>query len=65
MVYRAASLASGKPIPEYANKPGMDPYGKPYSTPQQPDPPPTQPAPNIAELVAKVAALEVKTKGDA
>ncbi len=74
MVYRAASLASGKPIPEYANKPGMDPYGKPYPTPQQPAPPPTQPAPvttdwvdspTIAELVAKVAALEVKTKGDA
>lgn len=70
--YKAASLASGKPIPKYANTPGMDPYGNPYPGYEPPQPPsnvPPQPAmPSVkppaaapaASMESRIAAAEAR-----
>ncbi len=36
LVWKAASIVSGKPIPSHANTPGMDPWGNPYPGYQPP-----------------------------
>jgi S1-C subfamily serine protease len=63
IVWKLASVISGKPVPEYANKPGFDPWGRPLPG-QQPPPPeqavvPPAPSPTVAELQAQIDALKV------
>jgi len=68
LMYKLAGKLSGKPIPTYANTPGMDPWGNwyPGQQPQTP-PPPIQPdtpqvSPEVAVLQAKNAVLEAAGK---
>ena len=63
LVWKAASVVSGKPVPKYANDPGMDPYGRPIPD-YQPQaaavvtpPPPTA---KEAELQAQIDVLKAK-----
>lgn len=68
MIWKAASIMSGKPVPEYANTPGVDPWGKPYPGQQQPPAPvqPSQPSvvqpssPTNAELLTEIQKLKDK-----
>ena len=41
IVYKVASIISGKPVPPYAHTPGLDPWGQPYNP--TPPPPPVKP----------------------
>ena len=70
LVYKAASLVSGKPIPDYAHDPGFDAFGRPIPGYQAPVPvqpvappaavvvPPPQPTAKEAELLAQIEVLK-------
>ncbi len=61
LAYKLAGLVSGKQVPDYANKPGFDPWGRPLPG-QAPPPPPDRPTPptetTIAVLQAQIDALK-------
>jgi len=70
LAYKLAGIISGKPIPDYAHTPGLDPWGRPYDpwgrpyTGQQSPPPPVQPqAPSatasfLADMQSQIDALK-------
>lgn len=75
LVYKAASLVSGKPIPDYAHDPGFDAFGRPIPGYQAPVPvqpvappaaavvPPPQPTAKEVALQTQVDVLTAAAKG--
>ncbi len=60
LAYKIGAVLSGKPIPEYAHTPGLDPWGRPYPGQQQAATAQQSAAssPTVVELQAQIDALK-------